>query len=176
MSFVGRHISSLPTPALIVDKEKVICETPSFPADLFFGTLSLCPLHNTFKSDMNKNLLVWGQLSKDARSRCNEQDLSSSSDQNPQDGRGRRPTGIIRVPPKYYLRRLVAREGRSSPRPWWSARCTRTQGSRTSSMGFPTSLRIRNAPGSSDRGWRSSISWYDGWGGMSNVALTKMSI
>ena len=62
------------------------------------------------------------------------------------------------------LRRLVAREGRSSPRPWWSARCTRTQGSRTSSMGFPTSLRIRNAPGSSERGWRSSISWYDGWG------------
>ena len=51
---------------------------------------------------MNKNLLVWGQLPKDARSCCNEQDLSSSSDQNPQDGRGRRPTGIIRVAPKLF--------------------------------------------------------------------------
>ena len=74
------------------------------------------------------------------------------------------------------LRRLVAREGRSSPRPWWSARCTRTQGSRTSSMDFPISLRIRNAPGSSERGWRSSISWYDGWGGLYNVAFTEMLI
>ena len=37
MSFVGRHISSLPTPALIVDKEKVICETPSLPLDLFMS-------------------------------------------------------------------------------------------------------------------------------------------
>ena len=43
MSFVGRHISSLPTPALIVDKEKVICETPSFPADLFLDPLFMSP-------------------------------------------------------------------------------------------------------------------------------------
>ena len=40
MSFVGRHISSLPTPALIVDKEKVIGKDFILP-DLFFGLLAI---------------------------------------------------------------------------------------------------------------------------------------
>ena len=69
------------------------------------------------------------------------------------------------------LHRLGARERRSSRRPWWSARCTRTQGSRTSSTGSPTSLRIRSAPGSSERGWRSSISWFE----LSKESLTSFT-
>ena len=45
MSFVGRHISSLPTPALIVDKEKVIhvnflFPSPSFTLDRMWSFLS----------------------------------------------------------------------------------------------------------------------------------------
>ena len=71
----------------------------------------------------------------------------------------------------YFMHRPGARERRSSRRPWWSARCTRTQGSRTSFTGSPTSLRIRNAPGSSERGWRSFISWFE----LSKDSLTSFT-
>ena len=91
MSFVGRHISSLPTPALIVDKEKVIGKDFIMPG-LFFGTPSRCSL--SLHLDVNYNFIVWGKLPKDAWSSRNEQDLSASSDQNPQDGGGRRSAGI----------------------------------------------------------------------------------
>ena len=89
MSFVGRHISSLPTPALIVDKEKVIIGKDCIMPDLFLAHPFVVPLHYN-----NNNFLVWGKLPKDARSSRNKQDLSASSDQNPQDGGGGRSAGI----------------------------------------------------------------------------------
>ena len=84
MSFIGRHISSLPTPALIVDKDKV-----------FFFALFI---HSPGFSAPFKDLwifLVWSQLPQDVGSGQDQQDLSPSSDQNPQNCGRRRSAGAF---------------------------------------------------------------------------------
>ena len=85
MSFIGRHISSLPTPALIVDKDKV------FFLHFLFIHLVLAVLLNICEWIF----LVWSQLPQDAGSGQDQQDLSSSSDQNPQNCGRRRSAGAF---------------------------------------------------------------------------------
>ena len=161
MSFVGRHISSLPTPALIVDKEKVIhvnflFPSPSFTLDRMW---SFCPsLRQTAK-----RCSIWRQQT---RSRWELRPKPTRRWR----GAFCRCDTIINCPFQKSLHRRGAQEGRLSPRPWWRPRCTRTPGSRTSSTDSRTSPRIRIAPGSSGRGWRSSIWWFEGsW---KNIVLT----